>query len=53
VDVVFVFVIERQTPHLFAGFVVRLVEALVNGVIIGEDPSIRIAQRNHDSARER
>src|SRR5208337_1343942 len=52
-DVVFVFVIQRQAPHLLPRFVVRFVEALVDGVIIGEDSGIRVAQRNHDSARQR
>src|SRR5580693_9590454 len=41
-DIVFVFVIERQPPHLFSSFFIRFVEAFVHGIVVGEDPRVGI-----------
>src|SRR5438552_16229267 len=40
-DLLFIFVVEGQPPHLFSGFVERCLEAVVDVVVVGEDSGIR------------
>src|SRR5450631_1388902 len=44
---------ERQAPELLAGLVNGLAKALVDGVVIRENPSVRVAKRNNDGSGER
>src|ERR1700735_4978975 len=52
-DVLLVFVVERQAPHLLAGFGIGLKEAFVNRVIIGKGSNISVSERDYDRAGQR
>src|SRR6185369_5225321 len=45
-----ILVIYRQTPHLLAGLRQRFGEALIKGIIIGEDSCVVVAESNYDGA---
>ena len=50
-DLLFIFVVKRQTPHFFAALSIRGMEAVVHFVVVGESSSIDHAQSDHDMRR--
>src|ERR1700722_16512233 len=52
-DVLFIFVVERQPPHFFAGLFVGLMEALIDSVVVRENASIGISEYHPHRYRER
>ena len=48
-----VLVIQRHAPHFFAGLVEGLAEAVVHGVVVGEDAGVDVAESDDDGAGER
>ena len=52
-DLLLIFIVEGQTPHLLASFYVGVVETIVHFVIVGKNSGITETKRDDDCSGER